>query len=250
MKTLSPEQKVRLDKIAGQDIDYHRRQFATPYRSTIALGRFMQAVLGNISGEALDVACGAGANIAYLSQLFPHLGWTGVDMAGDVLFESGRPLLAQQGLDVKLVAGDFYDLDQVRDGKRFEVVTFIQTLMILPEYDRVLDQLIAATRKWLIITSPLTDFEVDARIAVTDYTWPPDLQGPHYYSVFSVGRLERECYQRGCRTFVSEGFDIDVDLPVPPERGLGTYTRRVADGTRLQFTGPIHLPWKFVAAAL
>jgi SAM-dependent methyltransferase len=239
--------RMRWENIAAQDINYHLRQFETPYRSTMALSRFMLPLLGDLRGNALDVACGSGGNIAHLGRAFPLLKWTGVDLAGDVLFETSRKLFEERGQEVTLISGDFYKLDEIRGGSRFELVTCIQTFIILPEYRELLNQLLAATREWLIITSPLTDFDVDVTIAATDYTWPEDIQGPHYYSVFSLPRLEAICRAHGCREFVSEPFDIDIDLLPPEHKGLGTYTMLLANGRRLQFTGPIHQPWKFVA---
>ena len=45
-------------------------------------------------------------------------------------------------------------------------------------------------------------------------------------------------------------FEIELDLSGPVEGGLGTYTRKLEDGRRLQFSGALWLPWKFVAIRL
>ena len=53
---------------------YHRRQFAEPYHSTRFLGNMLKQLLPSpiSSGNILDVACGSGAGMAYLSRVFPR----------------------------------------------------------------------------------------------------------------------------------------------------------------------------------
>jgi SAM-dependent methyltransferase len=236
------------ERTAQQDIDYHLRQFREPYRSSVALGDFLQRHrLNPLHGEALDVGCGAGANLFYLSSLFPEVCWTGVDLAGSVLFPHTQQLFFERGINAQLITGDFFQLDRLVNNRKFELVLCIQTFTVLPSYDRLLEQLLKVTEGWLVLTSPFTDFNVDARIEVRDYTWPPQEQGSHFSSVFSLPRLRAFCESRGFREWIVEDFEIDKDLPIPPSGGLTTYTQRLADGRRLQFTGPIFLPWKFIA---
>jgi ubiquinone/menaquinone biosynthesis C-methylase UbiE len=237
--------KAKWEAIADQDLDYHLRQFEKPYRSTIALGQFLSSQIGTCKGEALDVACGAGANIFYLSRLFPELKWTGVDIAGDHLFRHSRRIFSEHDCHPKLITGDHLRLTELLAGKKYDLVLSLQTLLTLPSYEQVLEQLIAVTSKWLLITSLLTDFWVDARIETTDYTWPADVRRA-YYSVYSLPRLRAFCEARGAKEVIAQDFNIDIDLPVPSAGGLGTYTRTLDHGQRLQFTGPIYQPWKFV----
>jgi SAM-dependent methyltransferase len=229
---------------------YHKRQFDEPYRSTLKLGEFLRQIMGPEIRDVLDVGCGAGANIHYLSQIFPNRRWTGVDIAGEVLFPVGRPRLAQRGVAADLVEGSFYDLTGLFPDRKFDLVLSIQTLMTTEDYADALSQLLAVTRRWLVVTSLFTHFNVDARIAMMDYTWPENVQGPFYYSVFSIGRFRRFCETHGCGRVITNDFDIDIDLPVPEAKGLGTYTRQLAEGPRLQFSGPVLLPWKFVAVEM
>jgi SAM-dependent methyltransferase len=236
------------ERTARQDIDYHLRQFREPYRSTVALGDFLHRHrLYPPRGQALDVGCGAGANLFYLSSLFPEIHWTGIDVAGDILFPHARSLLDERGISAQLITGDFFKLDHLLNKRQFELVLCIQTFTVLPNYEQLLEQLLKVTNGWLVLTSPFTDFNVDARIEVMNYTWPTEVQGPHFYSVFGIPRLQAFCESRGVSEWIIEDFEIDKDLPVPQGGGLTTYTQRLSDGRRLQFTGPIFLPWKFVA---
>jgi SAM-dependent methyltransferase len=248
--SLDATQIARWKKIAQQDLDYHRRQFAKPYRSTSGLGEFIRSLAGQSKGEALDVACGAGANIFHLAQMVPGFHWSGVDIAGEVLFPTGSPFFSSKGLNVDLMVGDIYKLKDYFGEKKFDVVTAIHTFNSLESYDALLAELLSATSGWLFATVMLADFNVDVNIVVTDYSWPEDCPDPGNYNVYSLSRFRQMCEARGCKEFVSRDFVIDVDLPVPEKGELGTYTRTLEDGTRLQFSGPIFLPWKFVGVRM
>ncbi len=251
MKTsLDATQIARWKKIAQQDLDYHQRQFAKPYRSTSNLGDFIKSLIGPTQGEALDVGCGAGANIFHLAQILPGFHWSGVEIAGEVLFPIGRPFFLSKGLEVDLKVGDFYKLEDYFGGKKFDLVLSIHTLLSHSTYDAHLDQLLSLTKGWLFVSSLFTDFNVDVNIEVTDYTWPEDCPNPGNYNVYSLSRFRKACEAKGCKQFVSRDFVIDIDLPPPENRGLGTYTRKLEGGQRLTFTGPIFLPWKVVGVRM
>jgi ubiquinone/menaquinone biosynthesis C-methylase UbiE len=237
--------KAKWEAIAEQDVEYHLRQFKDPYRSTVSLGQFLSSHVGSLQGEALDVACGAGANIFYLSQLFPKLSWTGVDLAGAYLFPHTRKLFAQHETSPNLLAGDFYRLTELLPEKKYDLVLSTQTLHTLPSYEQAMEQLLAVTSKWLVITSLFTHFRVDAKIETTDYTWPAEVSRA-YYSVYSLPRLREFCESHGAKEVITTDFNIDLDLSPPANMGLGTYTRMLDCGERLQFTGPVYMPWKFV----
>jgi SAM-dependent methyltransferase len=250
MKTVLDAQIAKWERIAQQDIDYHRRQFAKAYRSTIHLGDFIRSLIGSIQGEALDAGCGAGANIFHLAEIIPGFHWSGVDIAGEVLFPIGNPFFRSKGLQVDLKTGDLFKLEDYFGGKTFDLVLAIQTLPNLESYDALLDQLLSMTRGWLFVSSLFTDFNVDVRLQVTDYTWPEDCPNAGDLYIYSLSRFRKACEARGCKQFESSDFVIDVDLFPPENGGFGTYTRKLEDGQRLQFTGPVLLPWKVVGVRM
>ena len=226
--------------------EYHETQLSKPYRSTVHLARFMARYLRRPRGEAIDVACGGAANMVYLGRTFPGLSWTGVDIASDELFGMAYRALAAAGMKATLIAGDFFELVKLVKGEKYDVVCSIQTLLAVPAWEQALAQLMAVTRGWLFVTSLFTDFDIDADIRVTDYTRPEGAQGPFPYNVYSAKRFAARCAELGAKEVASEDFEIDVDLP-RAQQGVGTYTERLADGRRLQFSGPLHMPWKFFA---
>lgn len=227
-------------------VPYHRRQLVEPYRSTVHLARFVQSLVSRPGGTALDVACGAGANILHFSQVLSGYEWTGVEWYGDRLFPISEPYFCSRGLEPKLISGDLYKLTSMFPPKAFDLVLCIQTLCSLRGYEDAVDQLLAVTRGWTFITAMMTDFDIDARIEVVDHTRADRVTIPQYYNVYSLARFRAYCEARGCREFVSLDFEIDRDLDPPKTGGMGSYTRRMADGRLAQFSGPLHMPWKFM----
>jgi hypothetical protein len=71
-----------------------------------------------------------------------------------------------------------------------------------------------------------------------------------YYNIYSLPRFEEFCRERGATEIIATPFEIDVDVPRPEHREMGTWTERMADGRRLQRSGPLTMPWWFVAIRL
>jgi hypothetical protein len=61
---------------------------------------------------------------------------------------------------------------------------------------------------------------------------------------------ERIAAHLGAQEVVFRDFEISIDLTGPAEGGIGTYTKRLEDGRRLQFSGAVFMPWKFAALRL
>lgn len=95
------------------------------------MGEFIRSLIGSTHGEALDVACGAGANIFQLSQIVSGFHWAGVDIAGDILFPIGDPFFRGKSLEADFKAGDFYKIEDHFRGKKFDLICAIQTFSSL-----------------------------------------------------------------------------------------------------------------------
>lgn len=229
---------------------YHLAQFDEPKRSTVHLARFAREVLGPTAEEPLailDVACGAGANMSYLSEYFPAASWTGVDTAEDFL-DVGRERLPSDRF--RLLSADLFELDQVFKPDEFDVAFSIQTLSWLPDYESALIQMLSCAASWVFVTSLFSDSDFDAFTTVVDRTVPESERLEHFYNVYSLPRLEAFCERQGIREMRVQDFDIDIDIPKPKHGKMSTYTMPAADGRKLQLSGPLLLPWKFIALRL
>jgi hypothetical protein len=63
-------------------------------------------------------------------------------------------------------------------------------------------------------------------------------------------RFERIALRLGAKEVIFRDFEISIDLTGPAAGGIGTYTRKLEDGNRLQFSGAVFMPWKLAALRL
>jgi ubiquinone/menaquinone biosynthesis C-methylase UbiE len=240
--------------LEDRHLDYHRRQFAEPYRSTAHLCRFVQRTLGaRVENEcsALDVGCGAGANIFHLSRVLTQARWTGVDIAGD-LFDVHRALTAERGglsNPVELINGDFFALSSLLPVRSFDLAFSIQTVSWLDGYTEFLPQFLAMLKPGGVafVTSLFTVFHVDARIQITEYEKDGSPRRPRFYNIYAWNRFRDYCRALGAAEVTAENFEIDIELSPPTHLHMGTFTERLADGRLLQRSGPLLMPWKAIA---
>lgn len=235
--------------LTERHLKYHRGQFEQLYRSTAHLMKFVEQVLPDThqSFKAIDVGCGAGQNMYWLSQSLPGAEWVGIDFA-DHLFEIGLPFFQESGkVAPEFIKGDFYHLSDTFENQKFDIVFSLQTISWLPSYEPALEQLLDITDGWLFVSSLFTDFKVDAQIQVKDYSESDNSGGPFYYNIYGYERFQEFCIIRGATEIVVEDFEIDIDLHLPTDMGLGTYTQLLANGKRQQLSGPLLMPWKLIA---
>lgn len=229
--------------------DYHDRQFREPYRSTVAFCNWLERI-GYVSKDmqfsVLDLGCGKGANIYYMSQKFPNANFVGVDVNPDLVSVGNRFFQEQNIINCRLETGDIYALDEEYAG-RFDGIASFQTLMCLPEHRKPLAAMAKLRPKWIALSSLFYDGPVSCTIHVHDHG-NDEAPKTGYYNVYSLADVDRFLNGLGYGGFQAVPFEIDVDLPRPNGKGRGTYTEKLADGRRLQISGPLLMPWHFVGA--
>ena len=232
--------------LSEQQIAWHRRQYAEPKRAIVLLRDFVARILvgSDPPTEVLDAAAGAGANMMHLADLFADAHWTGVDLA-DELVDIGRERL--DPLRFSMLQGNLLSLERDLGSKRFDVCFSIMTLSWIDDHERAVEQMLAVTREWLFVLNLFSDTDVDAFIQVAGRRASPHADFRAHYNVYSLPGFRELCRTFGAREIVAEPFEIDIDLPRPDHGGMGSWTQRTADGRRLQLSGPLLMPWWFVA---
>ena len=140
-------------------LEYHRRQFDAPYRSTVKMGEFVRGILPNGSAikKAADIACGSGANIYHLSKIFPGIAWTGFDFNPKAL-RLGEKLIAELGGvsgSVSFLEADFFRLNENVGQHTFDMVFVHQTLLAITKVEEFMKQLffICKPGGWIFLSS-------------------------------------------------------------------------------------------------
>lgn len=233
-------------------IDYHERQFKTPYRSTVVFCDWLESlelITPNKSLEVADMGAGEGANLSYLAQRFPNSSFTGIDLNPD-LVNWGNDYFTQMGRkNCRLLQGDLYQLDPLHKDKYNGLVSF-QTLSWLPEYKTPIKKMAQLKPEWIALTSLFFERDVDCKIIVRDYTLPL-AEKPYresYYNVYPLPLVQQLFFELGYEDFYFIPFEIDIDLPRPANSGMGTYTETLQTGRRIQISGPLLMNWYFIAA--
>lgn len=231
--------------------EYHQKQYATPYRSTVRLMEFIERILGDEPvGELLDAACGAGANAFHMAQRWPKVSVTGMDQDADLVAFARQHAAQTPPGNRQFQTGDLCHAASLFRPKQFRYCTFIHTLFLFTpeEYPDILKNLLAVTREWIFISSLFGNHNLDVVCEIRDYTRPQaGGKKPLNYVILDERRFADRCQELGVKEVRFEEFSIDIDLSPPAEGGLGTHTVKDAQGQRLQFSGPVFMPWKFAA---
>ncbi len=234
--------------------EYHERQYRQIYDQTERLFEFIDETVGGVKGQSiLDVACGAGANVFHMLRRWPMCKVTGLDR-DETLLDYGRAqVLPEAAARCDYVQANFFDLPEPYASEAFNITTFMHTLLFFgpDEYAGVLQRLISVSSDWVFISSLFTDKRMDVMAQIRDYArFGEDSKEYHTYSTFCVDRFRRVAAALGVKEVIFRDFEISIDLEGPEEGGIGTYTAKLADGHRLQFSGAVFMPWKFAALRL
>lgn len=230
-------------------MDYHRKQFIEPKRSTVALEKFL-ADHTEIKGNVLDLACGGGAVGAYLAKRHPEVKIKGVDIVADAFW-----MLEEFGDDdikkrVSLEAGDWYNLDK-KYVNAFDGVITSQTLVSLEDWKTPLEKIVELNPRWIGISSLFYEGRIEYQIKLMNYERNDEI-GDHeeaYYNIYSLPIIKEFLQERGYSIFEYVPFEMDIDIPKPNHNDVGTYTMKTEDGKRLQISGAMLMPWYFIYAA-
>jgi hypothetical protein len=156
------------------DIDYHIRQFETPYQSTIKFCNFLEKngkLGGRKSSELiLDAGSGSGGNIKYMGEQFANQ-YIGVDLNNE-LVELGNDYFLTHGLEHKLMQGDLFNLSALVKQPVEGIISF-QTLSWLPDYKAAINSMASLQPNWIAASSP---FEINIELA------PPSDKGLGSYT--------------------------------------------------------------------
>lgn len=238
-----------LDK-SKVNTEYHERQFREPYRSTIAFCDWLDSerlMSPDSELRILDLCSGAGANIYYMSKRYPKSSFVGVDINADNV-EQGNAFFQRTGIDAcRLEVGDVFNLDP-KYVSGFDGVVSFQSLMALPEFERPLRAMAKLAPEWIALTSLFYDGPVSCTIDITEYDTGLEPSRSGFYNVYSLPVVKKHMHTNGYRDFRFRLFEIDVDLPRPGHGLMSTYTEKLEDGRRLQLSGPLLMPWYFIAA--
>lgn len=225
-------------------MDYHARQLANVYRSTIHFCDWLENI-GYVTDKRItimDLACGPGANLAYMGTRWPHCEFVGIDLNPDFVRQGNKVLKNRRVLNAHIEQGDWYSLGSYHvDG----VVSY-QTLSWLPEFTMPLKAVCDLNPEWMAHTSLFYDGYVSSTNETQTWDEDGNPQRKLFYNVYSIPVVGKFLKANGYGKFQYAPFEIDIDLPKTGE--FRSYTEKTEDGRRIQISGPVLMPWYFIAA--
>jgi SAM-dependent methyltransferase len=208
---------------------YHHGQYAKPYESTAAFADVIRAATGypTLSGRVLDVGCGAGANIHWLDE------W-GITQGCDVTgIDTDQRLLGFA--QINNPSRSFLKASFLDPLPPCETALSIQVLSFIEDWRPAMRELLACASKWVFVSSLFWD-GVGTHTHATD----GDKVNEHY-NVIDSSVFTNLCAKFGGQVTHWRKHTATAPLSAPPSqlrsRTSGPYT----------FSGPILMPWSFVA---
>jgi ubiquinone/menaquinone biosynthesis C-methylase UbiE len=239
---------TNIEKDYIKAIHYDKSKFEEYYLSSFSVKTEQQKFLEHLLSEEkkeittiADIACGAGSLSFHLSKIFPNAKFTLVDLNEDAIALARKNL---PGTSFHFICESIYDLSSLSDNS-FDMVCCWQTLSWLEKPKVALAELIRIAKPGSkIYVSSLfnTEHDVDLYTKIIDHSTKSAQDGLHYnYNTYSRYSIEK-WIGKLVKSFIIVPFNIGIDISFNG-RGIGTYTRRMADGSRLQFSAGMLLNW-------
>jgi ubiquinone/menaquinone biosynthesis C-methylase UbiE len=233
----------RLDEWENLDENgyhYHKIQWDTPKRSTIAFESFANNHLAS-SNSVIDMGAGAGASTGSLASKYKNAHFTAFDYSNE-LTQIGNNIALEKGIkNLSFKQGDWFNLEETNE---YDGCISLQTLSWLPDYQQPLQAIFRKIKpQWLGMTSLFYEGDITCRIEVEEHTKSKKC----FYNVYSIPAISRLCNAEGYSLVKVSPFDIDIDIEKPNNLNImGTYTRKLVNDNnqqRIQISGPLLMNW-------
>jgi len=236
------------------NLAYHLKQYNKTFRSTEIFFKWLeQKKLLNINAKKtypniIEYGCGMGGNLAYLNKQYPFNNLYGIDFS-KTLIDTGNKIIKKNQLNISLSKHNFYK-PFVKKNVFFEGVLSIQTLSWLPNYIDPLNSIIKTRPNWIAGSSLFYDGPIESFIIMKEsYSKnKKKYEKTHNYNVYSIDKFKNFLKIRGYNKISFKKFNIDIYLSRTKSKGSGTFTIKNKKEERMQFSGPIYLPWYFFIA--
>lgn len=220
--------------------EYYQRSFLQKTEQQVLLEKLLLRESLQPSAIA-DIACGGGSLSFHLSKLYPKANFSLADLNQEAI-ELARKNLAN--IPARFFNESIYQLRSFASDQ-FDLVCCWQTLSWLDKPHVALQELIRIAKPGAkIYLSSLfnLDHDTDLYTKVLDHSRPSSAEALHFnYNTYSKKTIAHWVGQRASH-FEIIPFKINIDLKYEG-RGIGTFTRKLDNGDRIQLSAGMLLNW-------
>ena len=256
--TMETKQETSAWNSKNFSMEYFTRQLKNPYQSTVAFFDFLEEENLMPPGTSIvDACCGSGGNIFYAENRFSLNHIIGFDYQEEFLSiaENCKSKAKSEGAKaVSFWHADIYNLRQFNERLRerrvkIDGIVFLQTMSWLTNWRESLIQLSSLNTKWIAISSLFYEGFIEAEITTKTYQGSTEKYVSLPYNIYSIPLVEDCLRSNGFKDFIWKPFNLVTPIARPDDiNKMGTYSVETKDGTLLQKSGPLLLPWHFLIA--
>jgi ubiquinone/menaquinone biosynthesis C-methylase UbiE len=232
-------------KTFKNEYKYHLRQFNNPKESTLRFYTFIKKNLLS-SKKVVDIAAGAAAATCFFASKATNTQFTALDINYKLL-KIGKKFAKKKKIsNIVFKKQDLYKLKS-----NFEYdgggVILLQTLSWLSEIKKPLRCIFRLQPNWLALSSLFYEGDITCKIQIHEHK----LNRKRFYNIYSIPELERIADSNNYFIKKISNFNINFDIKKSKDPDfMGTYTRTLINSnntkSRIQISGPLLLPWKFI----
>jgi len=239
-------------------ISYTENDFKNPKISSLEFLKFLKKevdVSTNADDVIVDMGTGGGSGVHYIARSLPDSTFIGVDYNDQIIdwtnsvFFDRFPEFKLRNL--QLIHGDWTKPEvTIRSiaPRRIKGVISVHALCTRKLFQEAAEELVGLNPDWIAFNSLFYEGPLDVLIHIRDLnSSKPDSDPDSDFNIHSLQGAEKVMTRLGYRLVACEDFNIKQDLPKPAGGERGTYTVSTQWDAHTQFSGPVYLPWKFVA---
>ena len=239
--------------------EYVRNDFLNPKISSIKFSEFIKKnnLLETNKGICIDLGSGPGSGTYYLAKQFPDIEFLGIDYNKKLIAWLKIFLKQNDGkkLNLKNLRIEFGDWNKPKEiikkfkNKNLQTVISVHSLCTQKNFEEAANKIIKLNPNKIVFNSLFYEGPLDVRIHINDRNSNLEDDNPDAdFNIHSLNAARAYLKSKGYTKIIFEKFDIGTNLPKPINGERGTYTINSDFGKYTQFSGPVHLPWYFVAA--
>lgn len=216
--------------------NYHLKQYEVPYRSTVSFIDFIRKSINTEEASSvIDVGCGGGANVFWMTEQLPEFQFTGVDID-----EQAIELASDKNPKHQFQVSDFTKVTEEFEPESYDYV-FASQFIITTDFDLYffLEKAKHLGKKGIFLTGLFSEGYIEQfnKCFDSEANWEFE------YKIYSLPKMADWLKEKYNAEVTFEPFEIDMDIPKPKDIRFGTYTEKLESGKRLQISGYMVMPW-------